>query len=110
MLKTLKDNNRGVVFVTVLMIIIVMMVLAINIISMNVSQVKLTEGEVVRLQKKMIAEGALWRFMANQQSSTPGDLITYSVNLDNAVYDVTINAYGDGTGLFGTANVDITVE
>ena len=91
MLRTLKNNKKGVVFVTVLMIIIVMMVLAISIISMNVSQVMVAESEVKRIQAEIIAFGAIAYTFANQASSSPGNDITYSTTIGTETFDTVIN-------------------
>jgi len=59
MLRQLRQNERGVVFVTVLMIIIVMMALTVSIVSLNVTQVTRTAGEVKHVQAEHLALGAI---------------------------------------------------
>ena len=74
MLKDLKENKHGVVFVTVLLVIIVMMIIAISIISLNVSQVLIAEEEVKRIHGEILASGALAVAFANFESDSPGTL------------------------------------
>ena len=57
MLRQLKANNQGIVFVTVLMIIIVMMILTVSIVSLNVTQVLRTSGEVKHVQAEYLRLG-----------------------------------------------------
>ncbi|MBF0523381.1 MAG: hypothetical protein HQL24_10055 [Candidatus Omnitrophica bacterium] len=58
-LKTLKNNEDGMVFIVVIAIIMAMMILVISIISVNTSQVTSTESEVRRIQAEILAAGAL---------------------------------------------------
>jgi len=96
MFKQLKDNERGVVFVTVLMIIIVMIVLAISILSMNISQIKSTEAEIKRIQAEAIAYGALARVFANQFTTSAGNYFEYNVIINTTFFNVVANIGGAG--------------
>jgi type II secretory pathway component PulK len=109
MLKELRKNEKGIVFVTVLMIIIVMMVLAVSVISMNVSQVSITEAEIKRVQSEIIAMGALARTFGNQMSSSPSNFIQYNVTVGSFTYQVTSNVYGN-SGPLNTAFLDISID
>ena len=73
MLSDLKSNERGVVFVTVLIIIITTMVLTISALSLNISQIKSTENELKYIQAKVLADGGLFQIIANQFSSSPSN-------------------------------------
>jgi len=66
MLKDLKNNDRGIVFVTVLIVIITTMVLAVSALSLNLSQIKSTENELKYIQAKVLADGGLVRILAEQ--------------------------------------------
>ncbi len=103
MLKSLKNNEKGVIFVTVLMIVIVMMVLVVSIVSMNVSQVTLAENEIRRVQAEILAMGALARTYGNQLSNSTGNFIQYTVDFGNFTYLVTSNVYSGNL-------LDITVQ
>jgi len=109
MLKELKNNNRGVVFVTVLIIIIVSMVLTVSVLSMNISQVKSAEDELKYIQAQVLADGGFARIFASQFSAAPLNGIPYSETLGNSTFTVTTNLYAPGTGPFGTAPVSIDV-
>lgn len=109
MLRDLKNNKKGIVLVTVLMITIVMMILAISVISLNVSQVLMTEGEVKRLQAELIAMGALAYTFANQLSDTAGDNIGYTITIENTTFTVSSNV-GAATGPNNTNSLNIVVS
>ena len=110
MLRELKNNERGVVFVTVLMIILVMMVLAISVISLNVSQVMTAENEVRRQQAETLAMGAMAYTFANQLSSSPSNQFYMIQNLDGLSFNVFVNLSNTPSGPLGTSNLDITVS
>ena len=107
MLRQLRKNEKGVVFVTVLMIIIVLMVLAISVISMNVSQVMSTEGEVDRIRGEMLGIGMLAQVFA-QASNSAFNSLSSNYLLDNTYYsvDATVGT-PDASGL---SNVIINVS
>ena len=108
MLRTLKNNKKGVVFVTVLMIIIVMTIITLSIISMNVSQVKSSENEIRRIQSDALAQGA-WA-------------ITYTSKLNNINASIVMPPLTDpncswtspvttaGTGINNTDNIAISTN
>lgn len=88
MLKDLKNNRHGIVFVTVLIIITIAMVLAISTLSVNVSQVKSAEGEVRYLQAQALAEGGFARIYMDQLSDSPQDRLSYTEQLGNTLYTI----------------------
>lgn len=101
-------NEDGVIFVTVTMIIIVMMVLTVTIISLNVSQVVTTEEETHRLQAGTLAEGILYRIVAQQQT---GGGLTYSSTYNLDGYDFVVSATNPGaTSIYETEDVRISVD
>jgi len=91
MLRNLKRNKKGIVFVTVLMIIIVLMILAISVISLNVSQVLVTENEVRRLQAEVIALGALAKIYGYKLSNGSANFLTNFDTLNNRLFTITSN-------------------
>lgn len=110
MLKQLKNNNNGVVFVTVLMIIIVMIILTISIVSMNVNQVLVSEAEVKRIQAEILAMGALARTFANQSSDSPADYISYEETLDDVTFTVESQVSPCAGCPFGTDSLTINIS
>ena len=112
MLKSLRNRNeKGVVFIVVLMVIIVMMLLVVSILSINVSQVSISEGEAKRVQAEIIARGALDYLIANQLSNSAGNYITYSENLDGTTFEVIINLDETNPSTFAPASgVNISVD
>lgn len=98
MLKNLRNNNHGVIFVTVLIMIIVAMVLTVSVLSLNVSQIKSTEDELKYIQAKIIAEGAIAQMIANDFLGVGTGPVTYTEPLGNTTYsvDATIDSGGSG--------------
>jgi len=89
-LRNLKNNENGIVFVTVLMIIVVIMTITVGIISLNISQVTFTEQEIQRVKSEMLAMGTLAYVFANQLTSSPSNSISLPQTLDGISY--TVNA------------------
>ena len=92
MLRGLKNDEKGIVFVTVLLIIIVMMVLTVSVISMNVTQVTSTEREIKRIRAESLAMGMVAYVYANQQaqsfSSPNNPPYSYQRQIENSTYQV----------------------
>ena len=110
MLAQLKNNNRGVVFVTVLMVIIVMMVITVSILGLNISQVVMAENRVKAIQAEVLARGALDYFVMTQFSAAASNLISFSETVDNFTFNVTANLDSSGGGYHGTDPLDIQVN
>ena len=109
MVRRLRHNQDGVVFVTVLMVIIVMMVLATSITSMNVSQVKTAESEVQRIQAELLAAGTLALTYTDQQAPTPTGVFTYQESLDGITYTMTSTMNTSNSGVFQTDDLNISI-
>ena len=109
MLRQLKTNNQGIVFVTVLMIIIAMMILTVSIVSLNVTQVLRTSGEIKHVQAEYLASGAIPYLYANQWTGSPDNSITYSETLDGILFTVVANLSGPGLAGYNTNTISINV-
>lgn len=109
MLKNLKSNKNGVIFITILMIIIVLMVLAVSIISLNVSQVISTEAEVKRIQAEAVAVGAVASSFAARMTNSQGGNLAYSQTFDNTTFTVNSVIDNIGGGVLNTDDLTITV-
>lgn len=109
MLRQLRQNDHGVVFVTVLMIIFVMMILTVSIVSLNVTQVLRTSGEVKHMQAEYLALGAIPYLYANQWTGSLGNVISYNETLDDIFFTVVANLSGPGNGVYETDNLAIDV-
>ena len=111
MLRDLKKNNRGIIFVTVLIIIIVSMILAISVLSLNISQVKSVENELKSVQAKLLADGGLAIMVVNQMSGSPGNgQILFSETSGNTTYDVTATVDGGGASPGDYTSVPLTID
>ena len=109
MLRQLKANNQGIVFVTVLMVIIVMMILTVSIVSLNVTQVLRTSGEVKHVQAEYLALGAIPYLYANQWTVSPDNTITYTETLGGVPFTVVANLGGPGLGGYNTTSLFVNV-
>lgn len=109
MLRQLRQNDHGIVFVTVLMIIIVMMVLTVSIVSLNVTQVLRTSGEVKHVQAEYLALGAIPYLYANQWTASPDNVISYTETLDGTLFTVAVNLGGPGLGGYNTNSLFVNV-
>ena len=110
MFKQIKNNERGVVFVTVIMIVMVLMVLTISVLSLNMSQVTSTEQEVKRIQAELIAMGGLRYMFALQQNATALNDVHIPIQLGDFDFDVYINLdAGLNAGIFNTDQLNVTV-
>ena len=115
MLQRIKNNEDGVVFVTVLIIIITTMVLAISALSLNVSQIKSTENELKYIQAKVLADGGLARIIGDQFTAAPGTTDNYIFTDPNTgttiTCDTTIDTSGVGpTGPAQTTTVPLDID
>lgn len=110
MIKNLKQNESGVVLVTVLMVIMIMMVLSVSILSMNVSQVMLNEGEVRHIQAEALSLGVLDYAFANQGSASPTNSITLPITLGNSTFNILTNLSGTSLAGYETTDLTITVD
>lgn len=109
MLRELKNNERGIILITVLLIIIVMMIVTVSIVSLNVSQVTTAENEKRRLQAEVLGLGGVFYALANYQSLSPANVTTQTFNLDGFTYTVLTNLGTSGPGPQGTALLNVNV-
>ena len=82
MFPKLKNNNSGIVLLTVLMMTVVMMVYAISILSTNVSEVISSKGQVEHIKAEQLAKGAFWLnyssiMTTNSLTSVPAETLDY---------------------------------
>lgn len=80
-----------------------MMILATAVINIQLNQTLVSEREIKRIQREMLATGALNYYLANQFSTSPGNNITLTEVVGNSTYTITIK---NG----GAAGMDIEVE
>jgi len=97
MIKELKKDKQGIVFITVLIIILVTMVLAISALSLNVSQVKSTENELKYIQAEVLSDGALFQILTDQFSATPSTTISFNETVGYTEFTVDVEI--DDTGV-----------
>ena len=106
-LKILKNSERGVVLVTVVIIVLIMMIVTISIMSMTTNQALLTENESKRIQAEMKAEKGMYYLFADQLTDSPQNKYT------PATEDIfTINAILDSSsaGISDTTPIKVKVS
>ena len=110
----LVKNQKGIVFVTVLMIIIAMMIVTITVISLNIGQVITTEGEVQRLKATELATGLLYYTHGAVYAINPGAgalIINHAAEtMDGITYTPQINVAAEGTGISGSSSRDVLIR
>ncbi len=110
MLKKLKDNNQGMVFITVLAFIIVSMVLAVSILSLNISQVNTTETEIRRIQSEMLGLSSLAYSHALQlNGDSYANAVLPTETLGPIDFDSSINIITSGTPPPNSESVPINI-
>ena len=112
MLRQLKNNNRGLVLVVVLMVIAVMSILTISLISLSVSRVNLAEEETRRIKSSLFGTGALVQLFAQVQSGVIGNSVssTEGQTADDPIdYSVSGVTGAAGTGSEGTTPLSVNV-
>lgn len=110
MLKELRDNNRGIIFVTVLIIIMVAMVLAVTVLGINISQVKSSEDELKHIQARILSEGGLAQMLVSKFSGSPVNIITYTETLGNTTFTIVANIDSSGAGPIGSNSVPLNID
>ncbi len=110
MLRQLKRNKQGVVFITILTVILGLMILLVGFMSLNVSQVMITEKEIDSIQAEIVGLGALGRALVSQMSATPANLITYNQMIGQKTFDIIITRDTSGGGISGTDMLSVTVD
>ena len=92
----LKNNEDGVVFVTVLILVISMMILAVSVVNVQLNQATISEKEIHRVRCETLTQGLLMNFIANGPSSNT------AVTLNGVVYTLTLSLTDDNSGPGGT--------
>ena|SRR3989338_8289966 len=93
MFRNLKDDNSGIVLVTVIVMVLVMMIFSIGILGLNVSQVTTGEREVERIQAQQLAMGGWWVAYSNLYAGGNPDGTSVAETLDGKTF--TINTKQD---------------
>jgi hypothetical protein len=92
-----KQNESGIVLVTVLMVVIVMIILVVSVMSVNVSEVIVTQRVEDRIKAEQLAKGAFWLNYSNVNSGLPVENPP-PVDLDGKSYTATTTLNPDGSG------------
>lgn len=104
------NNERGLVFIVIMMVVIVMITLTLSLISINISQVNLTEKEAKRIQADLIGPAMLSLAFTRIQANLPGNTFNQSVVIDGVTYNSQFRVLGPGTGPLGTSLLNGTVN
>lgn len=110
MLKRIPNNEDGVVFVTVLVLVISMMILAVTIINLQLNQATLSEREIARIRSELVATGALQYYIAHEFSNNTVKSFGLSETLNGVLYDIHIDNDDTVAGPNNTNTMTITVD
>ena len=108
MLKNLKKNEQGVVFVTVLIVILTTMVLAVSALSLNISQIKSTENELKYIQARTLADGGLFQILSTQFVGTPITSNTYTETVGDTTFTIESDITA-GAGPVGSNSIPLDI-
>ena len=100
-------EKKGIILLTVLMMIIVVSILAVSILNMNLGQVISSEEQAKQLKAVILAKGMLNYVYANQQSATPLNVITLTEILDSVTFTTTATLDNTNTGINETNLLNI---
>ena len=109
MLKNLKDNENGVIFITVLAIILMMAVLTVSILSINVTQVTSTERAIQDAQSEVLAMGAVSYAFAKKMNNSAENYLSYTETLGTTTFNITSNISGAGLPGYDTTGLTVNV-
>lgn len=104
------NNDRGLVFVVIMMVVIVMITLTLSLISINISQVNIAEKEAQRVQSALLGPGVLSLAFTRMQAgiSDPGDTITQVDTLEGTTYTSQVQMGTFGTGPINSSLLNAT--
>ena len=108
--KRLHNNDRGMIFVTVLMIITMMMTLTATMVSLNVTSIKVSEAEYRHIQAQELTKGLIYYHAANQQSATPTNTYTLNHTIDGMPFTTDVSMNPAGAGTYGTNALSIATS
>jgi hypothetical protein len=104
MIRDLRKNKNGIVFIVVVMIIMVMMTLVVTLLSLNVSQTFMTEGEYRRTKAEILATGLLFASVANKINNSSMGNFSRNETLDGQNFAIDVDV---GVGADKTMNIII---
>lgn len=110
MLKLKKNNEDGVVFVTVLILIISMMILAITVVNLQLNQATISEREIARIRSELVATGALQYYIAHEFAPNTTKSFGMGETLNGVLYDVQIDNGNPASGPNETNTLTISID
>ena len=78
-----KNQNRGIVLLTVLMAIIILSMFLVNIIGLSLSQSNVSLAQVHEIQAQELAKGAFWKAITGWNGGYAGDFPSSSEPLND---------------------------
>ena len=105
-----RPNQKGFIFVTVLMMITVMIIIAVTMLSMNVSQALITDREAKKIQAELLATGAIHYALAQKESAPEQSSVTLHHRLDESPFDVKTEIKDDNKGIYDTQSLKVEID
>jgi Tfp pilus assembly protein PilX len=107
--KNFKDNNQGVILLTVIMLIMVLSIVAVSIMSIHTSQVTTSVKVVDTIKAEELAQGVFYQY--HQQKLDGTGSTPSSETMDGRTFAVTVNAEaGLFTGPNSTGTVSVNIN
>ena len=106
--RRLRQDNSGVIMVTVLLLVLVITVVAIGILGINISQVSTSQSVVDNIKAEQLAIGAFYQYHQQQIEGLNG-LTPSPATLDGKIFTINLQNMGS-TGPGNTNEIEITVN
>jgi Tfp pilus assembly protein PilV len=107
-LRKIRDDNSGVIMITVLVAVLVMTVVAIGILGVNITQVSTSASVVDNIKAEQLAIGAFYRYHQQKIEGLNGALPTTEV-IDNQTYQIDIVETA-GIGPNNVNQIEVTID
>ena len=107
--KRWKDNQSGVVMLTVLMVIVVMVIFTIGLLSRSVTQTVSAEKQVERIRAEQFVKGVFWQVYSTLADGKAPQA-TYTDTIGGKTYTATVTQGAKGSGIYQTDPYTISVN
>jgi Tfp pilus assembly protein PilX len=108
-LKKLRNDESGVIMVTVLVVVLIMTVVAIGILGVNISQVSTSESVVDNIRAEQLAIGAFYQYHQQQVDGQNGLSPTTETFPDGKTFTISVDNKGP-SALSGSNEIEINVD
>ena len=108
-LRKIRQDNSGVIMVTVLVLVLVMSVVAIGILGVNISQVSTSQSVVDTIKAEQLAMGAFYQYHQRRIEGLVTNSSPIPISLDGKTYTVGVENQGN-LGPNNANQIEVTVN